>query len=145
MSVIQGYPTTLSPPSAARQVTTTDKAGDKVGLDVCILNPSITGTFTPAITGPILITGESVGDVSAAYPTAANQVNRGALSIRNIDPLNSVFIVNATGVSLAASSPDIWEIGPNETINTDFDDTNKVNLVAAAGQTVAIQIMEIAT
>lgn len=104
---------------------------------------NVTGTFVQAAVGPIKITGETVTATSAAFPTAANQVNRAAFSIRNVDSVESIFIVNSTGITKAAAGVDIWEVGPNETINLDFDDTNKINLVADAGKSVSIQILEI--
>lgn len=104
---------------------------------------NVSGTFTNAAIGPVKVTGETVTATSAAFPTAANQVDRSAFSVRNIDPVESVFIVNSVGISKATAAADVWEIGPNETMNLDFDDTNKINLVADAGKSVSIQILEI--
>lgn len=110
---------------------------------VCADEPvPVSGNFAFAVTGPIKVTGESVNDTSAAFPSV-NQVGRASLSIRNVDPANSIYIVNSVGISRLAAGADIWEIGPNETLNTDFDDTNKVNLVTDSGQVVLIQILEI--
>ena len=104
---------------------------------------NVSGTFTNAAIGPIKVTGETVGDSSAEFPVAANQTDRAAFSVRNTDPLESVYIVNSTGISLVAAGDDAWEIGPNETLNLDFDDTNKITLVAESGKSVKIQVLEI--
>jgi len=117
-------------------------------VDVSSSNPvPITGTVTanPAAAGPIKVTGDTVTATSASFPTAANQSGRVALNIRNTDSKDSIWIVNTAGISLAAAGADVWEVGAGETLNTDFDDTNKVILVAESGKTVAVQIMEIAT
>jgi len=118
---------------------TTDTSGDTC-VRVC---GDIDVTANPAATGPIKITGESVTDVSSAFPSAANQVGRAALSIRNISTTDSVFIVNSTGISKVAAGIDVWEIGPDETANYDFDDANKIILVAESGKTASISIQEI--
>jgi len=89
------------------------------------------------------VTGETVTDSSLAYPTAANQVGRIALSVRNTDDKDPIFVVNSVGISEATADPDTWEIGAGESFNTDFDDTNKIILVAKAGKTVDISILEI--
>ena len=102
----------------------------------------ISGNFTVAAPGPIKVTGTTVTDTSAAFP-ATNQTDRAALSIRNVDATESIWIVNSTSITKAAAGSDIWEIGPNETLNTDFDDTNQIILVADAGKSVSIQILEI--
>lgn len=103
----------------------------------------VTGKFSLAAPGPMLPTGDTVGDVSAEFP-AVNQIGRAAFSIRNVSITGeNMYIVRATGVSLAASLPHKWTIGPNESINTDFDDTNKVTLVSEAGKSVPIEILEI--
>ncbi len=117
-----------------------------VAVRVCGDNPdaiNVSGTFTVAAVGPIKVTGETVTATSAEFPSAANQTSRAALSVRNIDSTDSVWIVNSTGISKATAGDDIWEIGPNETLNLDFDDTNKVTLVADAGKSVKIQVLEI--
>jgi hypothetical protein len=115
----------------------------KTAVRVCIDGDTPLPGIEPAsVSGPILITGALVTDTSAAFP-AVNQVGRVALSIRNIDPVESIWIVNTVGITKAAAGINIWEIGLNETYNIDFDDTNKVILVADAGKTVSIQIQEI--
>ncbi len=99
-------------------------------------------SLTLSTAGPMKVTGASVTATSAAFP-ATNQTGRQALSIRNISLSDSIWIVNSTGISKATAGIDIWEVGPNESINTDFDDTNQIILVADAGKTVSIQILEI--
>lgn len=99
-------------------------------------------SLTLSTAGPMKVTGATVTAASAAFP-ATNQTGRQALSIRNVSLSESVWIVNSTGITKAAAGVDIWEIGPNESINTDFDDTNQIILVADAGKTVSIQILEI--
>jgi len=125
-----------------KQTGTALPLSEKFCLDVCIPPEAGPISTTQAAVGPILITGASVGDVSAAFP-AVNQTDRAAFSIRNIDLVESIFIVNSVGITKAAAGIDIWEIGLNETANFDLDDTNKINLVADAGMTVSIQILEI--
>lgn len=117
----------------------------RTAVRVCTDNEAInvTGTFVQAAVGPIKITGETVTATSAEFPTAANQANRAAFSVRNVDASQSVWVVNSTGITKAAAGDDIWEIGPNETLNLDFDDTNKITLVADTGQSVKIQVLEI--
>jgi len=131
---------------AGEEITPADKSDYyiKVGGHPSTSLPAIpvSGSFVLASTGPVKITGTTVGDVSAAYPST-NQTGRAALSIRNVDKNDPIYVVNSTGISKATAGVDIWEIGPNETFNTDFDDTNKINLVSESGKTVSIQIMEI--
>ena len=130
-----------------RTVTATDcpdvGGEDKRALDTKVLN-SNTDPVPISLTfpGPIKVSGTSVTDTSAAFP-ATNQADRASLSVRNISKNKSIYIVNSTGITLAGAGADNWEIGPNETINFDFDDTNQVNLVADSGDTVSIQILEI--
>lgn len=126
-----------------KPITYTEKDPDRRMLDVCVgndlANPIPVST---TVNGPIKITGETVTALSAAYPTAANQVGRQAISIRNIGNF-PVFIVNTVGITEAAADPDKWEIDSDETFNIDMNDSNKIILVAEAGRTVDIQIMEI--
>lgn len=115
--------------------------------DVSATNPvPVTGTVNTdsSVEGPFKVTGETVTATSAAFPTAANQASRVALSIRNTDTKESIWVVNSAGISLATAGVDSWEIGPNETFNTDYSDTNKIFLVADAGKSVQITLLEVA-
>lgn len=100
----------------------------------------VTTTLAGA-TGPVLATGFDVTDTSAEFPST-NQTGRISLSIRNNDSVESIFIVNSTGISKAAAGLDVWEIGSDETINLGLDDSNKVILVSESGKTVSITMLE---
>lgn len=102
----------------------------------------ITGNFTVAAPGPILVSGATVTSTSAAFPST-NQTNRATLSVRNLDASQSIWVVNSSGITKATAGTAIWEIGPDETFNVDFNDTNQLFLVADSGQNVDIQILEI--
>lgn len=123
-------------------ITYTEIDPDRRALDVYVAEGvSVTA---PSVDGPIKVTGETVGENSAAYPTAANQVGRVAISIRNLGGQNDpIFIVNTIGTTEALADPDLWEIGGGETFNMDMNDANKIILVAEAGNTVDIQILEV--
>lgn len=141
---VRGVPkrNTESGADAIKPITYTEIDPDRRALDVYVAEGvSVTA---PSVSGPIKVTGETVGQFSAAYPTAANQVDRVAISIRNLGGQNDpIFIVNTIGTTEALADPDKWEIGGGETFNMDMDDTNKIILVAETGNTVDIQIMEI--
>jgi len=136
----------LSPTLCDReQAKFKEDADGETAVNVCNTptNPiNVTGAFTVAAPGPIKVSGTTVTATSATFP-ATNQADRAALSIRNIDPLKSIFIVNSVSITKAAAGLDFWEVGPNESLNTDLDDTSGIILVADAGETVSIQIMEI--
>lgn len=134
---------------AAFRVTSTWLASIlKNCLDTYIRNPAtdpvnVSGPVTTTATGPVFPTGETVGDVSAGFPTI-DQTNRVTLSIRNTSLGDSIFIVRTSGITLAAAGADRWEIGPNESKNIDLNDSNKVFLVAPATISVPIEILETA-
>lgn len=119
-----------------------DSAG-KTAVRVCAdTDPlPVSGDFALAADGPIFPTGETVTDTSAGFPTT-NQVGRAALSIRNIDNKDSIWVVRTSGITLAAAGDHVWEVGANETINTELTDSNKVFLVAESGKSVDVQILE---
>lgn len=125
-------------------ITFTEVSPDRRLLDTRVgneLSDPLPVTFTT--NGPIKITGETVTDTSAAFPTAANQTDRVAISILNADNNDSVYIVNTAASDFATEDPDVWEIGPNETLNIEMNDSNKVILVCESGKSAAIKIMEI--
>lgn len=89
--------------------------------------------------GPYLISEHTVTTTSAGFP-ATPLANRVSLAVRNLDATNSIYIVNAAGLTTAATK---WEVGSDETINFDIDSSESIYLVADTN--VSISIMEIAS
>lgn len=89
------------------------------------------------------ITTMDVGDTEAALPVSPLS-DRNAISIANLSTTDTLYIGN-TGV-VADRSIGIaagWEIGPQETYNTDIKDTIIIYGIAATGKTIRVKIQEI--
>ena len=89
------------------------------------------------------ITTMDVGDTQTALPVSPLS-DRNAISIVNLSTTDTLYIGN-TGV-VADRSIGItagWEIGPQETYNTDIKDTIIIYGIAAAGKTIRVKIQEI--
>lgn len=104
----------------------------------------VTGNFTAAAapTGPFKITVASVTD-TAANPLASPYTDRVSLSIRNLSALNTIYLGKDLTVTADSAATGGWEIGPNEDFNIDLDDSNNFTLIAPAGQTATVKILEI--
>jgi hypothetical protein len=84
-----------------------------------------------------------VGDTEIALPVSPLS-DRNAISIANLSTTDTLYIGN-TGV-VADRSIGItagWEIGPQETYNTDIKDTIIIYGLAATGKTIRVKIQEI--
>lgn len=89
------------------------------------------------------ITTMDITDVESAIPLTP-LTDRNAMSIFNTSTVDTLYI-GKTGV-VADSSLGItagWEIGPQETFNSDVKDTIVFYGIAASGKTIRIKIMEI--
>lgn len=108
----------------------------------------ISGTFTAttgAPTGPFKITSATVTDVSS-NPIIVPLSNRVAFSIRNKSQTTTVYV----GTTSAVTADDVngtcgWELGPGEDLQWDLDDGNLFHVIAPAGETAVIKILEIAS
>jgi len=104
---------------------------------------TITGEVSiKAPTGPFLVTNATVSDV-AADPLGAALAARTSISIQNEDLVDYVYFGNADVTDSGATKG--RKIGPNEDFHIDLDDSNVFYLIASAGKTPAINIVEIAS
>jgi len=127
------------------QVFKRTPVGDETALRVCADDTDplpVTGKFTVAAPGPAFPTVETVTDVSAVFPSV-NQADRATLSFRNDSETDNIYIVRVVGKTLAQSLPHKWTMGPGESQNLDFDDTNQIILVSDVGKTPDIEILEV--
>lgn len=101
------------------------------------------GGYT-APTGPIKNSIATVTDV-AADPIPSPLTNRVSVSIRNKAVADSVYIGGLSTVTADNSASGGWEIGPGEDFNVDLDDSHVFFLIAEAGKTPLVKILEIAS
>lgn len=109
--------------------------------------------ITGSISGAVQISGLSVAgknttlEVSTtAIPLPAIPlVDRNALSVRNLDSSNTLYI----GFSTAVTADSVvgvtsgWQVGPNETYNVDIQDDIVIYGIVISG-TIKIQVQEFA-
>lgn len=105
----------------------------------------VTGSFSaaPAPTGPFTITVVTVTD-TASNPLASAYTDRVSLSIRNKSAGTTIYVGKDLTVTADDTATGGWEIGPNEDFNIDLDDSNNFTLIAPAGQSATVKILEIA-
>jgi len=145
MGVVKGYPTTKGSSSEAKQVTTTDHAGDKTALDVDVLN-TIAGTFTPSgLTLEVKITTMDIDDTAGQKLPATALISRNSMSIDNKDIAEILYVGpsnvtadNAVGVTSG------WEVASQSSLNLDIADDIDLYARAPAGKTIRVKIMELA-
>ena len=148
MSKLDVYPQITSDPSEALMVTGTEfQPEDKVGLDVNIVGGTVSASIgevsIKAPTGPFTITVTTVTDV-AALGVVASLADRVSLSLRNKSATVTIYIGPTSGVTANDAATGGWEIGPSEDFNIDLDDAQDFYLIAPAGQSALVKILEIA-
>lgn len=105
----------------------------------------VVGAFNiSAPTGPFNLTVTTVTD-AAANPIASPLASRVSLSIRNKSPSVTIYFGNSVSVTAGDTATGGWEIGPNEDFNLDLTDDNGFYLIAPAGQSAVVKILEIAS
>ena len=97
-----------------------------------------------APTGPLRRSVVNVTDV-AADPIAIPLANRVALTIRNKDAVHTVYLGEDNTITQDDTVTGGWEIGPGEDFSIDLSEDNNFFLIAPAGQTVVVKILEIAS
>lgn len=89
------------------------------------------------------ITTMDVTDTQTAIPVTP-LTDRNAMSIFNMSTTDTLYI-GKTGVTADAvlGNTSGWEIGPQESFNSDVKDTIVFYAIAATGKTIRVKIMEI--
>lgn len=144
MSRIDLYPNAGSASDEAQLATGTAFPGGKVAQDVNLLGGTIDAVIA-APTGPFFITGFDVTDVAADPLAGSPLADRTALSIRNKSATVTIYFGNSNVTADDNNVTGGWEIGPQEDFNIDLNDSETVYLVAPAGQTAHVKILEIAS
>lgn len=104
----------------------------------------VSGGGYAAPTGPLRNSTATVTD-TAANPIPSALANRVSVSVRNKDPVDTVYLGALNTVTADDTATGGWEIGPGEDFNLDLDDSNVFFLIAAAGKTPLVKILEVAS
>lgn len=105
----------------------------------------VSGSFNiSAPTGPFQITVFTVTD-TATDPLPTPLTARVAVSIRNRSATQTVYFGKTSAVTADNTATGGWEIGPEEDFNIDLTEDNAFFLIASAGQTALVKILEIAS
>lgn len=126
-------------------VDVTDING-KIGLDVNVLNDTLTGEFTQTgLKTQGKITTLDITDTVSPIPATA-LVGRNSLSLTNLSTTDTLYVGFNTNVtaSRALGVNAGWEVGPNEGFNLDIQDDIIIYGITETGVTVRVKIMELA-
>lgn len=104
----------------------------------------VSGGGYAAPTGPLRNSVTTITD-TAADPIPVPLANRVSVSVRNKDPVDTVYLGATNTVTADDAATGGWEIGPGEDFNLDLDDSNVFFLIAAAGKTPLVKILEVAS
>lgn len=97
-----------------------------------------------APTGPIKRRVVTVNDV-AADPILVPLANRVSLVVRNKSALNTIYLGEDATITPDDTATGGWEIGPGEDFSLDLSEDNNFFLIAPAGQSAIVKILEIAS
>jgi len=97
-----------------------------------------------APTGPFKITVGTATDV-ASDPLPIPLNNRFSLSIRNMDPVVTMYVGASPLVTADNASTGGWDVGPGEDFHLDLSDANAFYLITPTGLTALFKILEIAS
>lgn len=104
----------------------------------------VSGGGYTAPTGPIKNSVYTVNS-TASNPIPTPLTDRVSVSIRNKDPIDSVYIGGLSTVTADDTATGGWEIGPGEDFNLDLDDSHVFFLISEAGKTPLVKILEVAS
>ena len=144
MGIIKAYLSRIIGPAGAREITCTELAGNKVGLDTTIAGGTISAVPSGLRTA-VKITTMDITDAAADPLPAIPLVDRNSLSIHNKSATVTVYIgnINVTADTVDGTTSG-WELAPNSFLN--FDITDDVILYARTptGQIAKVKILEMA-
>ena len=126
----------------AVRVCVSNESSDPIPVDIGAVSGLSVGVSAP--TGPLRRSVVNVTDV-AADPIAIPLANRVALTIRNKDPVHTVYLGEDNTITQDDLATGGWEIGPGEDFSIDLSEDNVFFLIAPAGQSVIVKILEIAS
>lgn len=113
-------------------------------IDVSV-DGAVEGSFTPSgLKTELKVTTMNVGDTAVAIPATA-LTDRNAISLHNLDGVNTIYLGGATvtaGQAIGTTAG--WELPAGGYFNTDITDDITLYAIADAGQTVKIKVLEIA-
>jgi len=141
MAKVDTYPQTDSPPSAARQVTSTDlPSEDKVLLDVAVKE----GNFTQQGLDSGLVTTLTVTTSATLLPSTA-ATNRNAIAIQNFTGA-TMYVGFSSGVTAdrVVGTTSGYELADGGEVRFDITDTATIYGILAAGSGL-VKVVELIT
>lgn len=118
--------------------------GNETGQEI-----PVTATFSGSVaaaapTGPLKRLVTTVTDV-AADPILVPLANRVSLVVRNKSLTNTIYLGEDNTITPDDTATGGWEIGPGEDFSLDLSEDNVFFLIAPAGQSAVVKILEIAS
>lgn len=118
---------------------------ENTSSDPIPVSASFSGTVAAAApTGPLKRSVVTVTDV-AADPIPVPLANRVSLVVRNKSGLNTIYLGEDNTITPDDTATGGWEIGPGEDFSLDLSEDNNFFLIAPAGQSAIVKILEIAS
>lgn len=118
--------------------------GNETGQEIPVSATFSGSVAAAAPTGPLKRLVTTVTDV-AADPILVPLANRVSLVVRNKSLTNTIYLGEDNTITPDDTATGGWEIGPGEDFSLDLSEDNVFFLIAPAGQSAVVKILEIAS